>query len=114
MYNTKKVSKTRKSHLCEMCHRQILIGSSAISVAGISEDNDFFHGYMCITCDQITHTDTRDPWYFGDVVEYLEKGETPEGLLTKLKEEQWQRTLAQIGTLATQISSNMTTGHSKT
>jgi len=100
MHNRKKINKTRKPHLCEMCLRRIPAGSPAVSMAGISEDNDFYHGYMCTTCDQITDTDAHDPWYFGDVAEILEKGQSPEDLLSKIKQEEWERISARTGTLA--------------
>ena len=74
MISTKEIAKTRKQHQCELCTDILPVGSKAVKMAGVNDDNEFWNCYLCPTCFGLwedrkfyeRHIES-DGWSFGTV-----------------------------------------------
>lgn len=77
--------KIKKERQCFSCYRKFPIGTTMHYWAGIYE-GDFSSVYLCLTCQKIMDADSENEFPEGFVYDCLDKGETPEQYLEKLKE----------------------------
>ena len=78
---------TRKPHQCFSCLRVFPPKTTMVYWAGIYE-GDFNSVHYCLTCQDIFSYDTEgDGFMEGYTTEMLNRGETPEQLLERLKNE---------------------------
>lgn len=82
---------TRVGHICFSCHRRFPSRSEMIIWSCIYE-GDFNSGYTCMTCEEILKLseDHGEGFPDGFVNEGLERGETPEIMLERLKKEEYE------------------------
>jgi hypothetical protein len=76
--------KIRKEHMCFSCYRKFPIGT--IMHYGTYVDDKIYSLYTCSTCEQIMDLEKDETEFkYGYVNNELNKNETPEQLLEKLK-----------------------------
>ena len=78
------IIKTRKERRCTSCLRMFQPGTQMEHWAGVG-DGVFMHYYACPTCQEILKGLDDNIFYTGEVADLLEKGETPEEMLEKMK-----------------------------
>lgn len=81
---TDKTIVTRIEHLCFSCHRRFPKGTTMRYWSGLYE-GDFNSVYNCMTCQEIMNMDSENEYPDGYVNDSLNKGETPEQYLQRLK-----------------------------
>lgn len=85
---TYKTVKIRKQQMCFSCLRKFEKGTNLKYQTGVY-DGSFYSIYTCLTCDEIIHINHRkhheDEFPEGYTLECLDKGETPEDYLNRLK-----------------------------
>lgn len=82
---TNKIVKIKKERKCFSCYRTFSIGEEMNFWTGIYEGS-FNSCYSCLTCIKIMDMDTETEFPEGYVHEMLNKGETPEEALIRLKQ----------------------------
>lgn len=75
----------RKPHKCFGCLRKFEPGSKMFYWFGV-DGSDHNSGYACETCEEIMSINNYDEWYEGDVLNCLNKDQTPEQYLTEIKQ----------------------------
>lgn len=78
--------KTKKRHLCFSCLRYFPLNTLMYKWSCIYE-GDFNYGYTCSTCDELHELSGENEFEEGFVREGLDKNQTPEQLLEKIKHE---------------------------
>jgi hypothetical protein len=79
-----KIVTIRKKHRCFLCGRIFEPGTRMIYFVCV-DGGDFSSGYNCFTCEKIVSYSDEHEFYRDDVIEMLDKGQTPEQLLEELK-----------------------------
>jgi hypothetical protein len=76
--------KIRKRHFCHACLRKFDPDTEMFYFFCV-DGGDFGSGYVCLSCDEIFKLKKISEWERGEVSNFLDRDQTPEDYLTKIK-----------------------------